>query len=73
MAVIILAEFPLGDAVHRHVLDRTNAINDSKKKKVWDVQCGREESQVPPLLDPPNVEKGAFDVRYLFRFMSSSP
>ena len=29
MAVIILAEFPLGDAVHRHVLDRTNAINDS--------------------------------------------
>ena len=29
VAVIILAEFPLGDAVHRHVLDRTNAINDS--------------------------------------------
>jgi len=33
VAVIILAEFPLGDAVHRHVLDRTNAINDSLKKK----------------------------------------
>ena len=33
VAVIILAEFPLGDAVHRHVLDRTNAINYSLKKK----------------------------------------
>jgi len=33
VAVIILADFPLGDAVHRHSLDRLNAINDSLKNK----------------------------------------
>jgi len=82
-------------AVHRHILDRMNAINDSFKKKkqmigwpsMWElsilwlggdvvlslcwhqapVQCGWNESQVPPLLVPPNVGKGALDVRYLLR------
>jgi len=33
VAVIILAEFPLGDAVHRHRLHRLNATHESLKKK----------------------------------------
>jgi len=39
MAWIILTEFPLGDAVHRHSLDRLIRLmipkNEKKKQEVW--------------------------------------